>query len=154
VFQIHDSRAEALAFEEEMLFASIIMEAIGWVAIFMAVLSMVSSTSSIYLERTREVAIMRVLGLYNREVNRLFYLEILILLFAAGLSGSCSGYLIAWLLYSQINLFIQIPPITPLPIATLVRTFGISIFFLTIGLWLMFKRFHNKFTLVEVLKGD
>ena len=152
--QLRDTEAEATAHEQDMAFGSVIMEAMGWVAIFMAVLSLTTSASSTYVERTRETAILRVLGLHDKEVNRLFYMESLILLFASGISGSISGFVIGWLMYSQINLFLQIPGTIAVPWGTLARTFGISMFMLMVGLWGMFKWFHKRPVLVEVLKKE
>ena len=152
VYQIEDAEENVAFLETGLMETLLVIEAIAWVAILMTVLGFVSALSSSYIERTREIAILRTLGLYEKEVNRVFYLEIFVQVVAAGLSGVLAGYSIAYLVFLVLNLFMQIPSRLAFPWGTFFRTFFVSFILLALTLKVLFRFFHKKKTIVESMR--
>lgn len=72
----------------------------GIIALFVASLGMFNTMTVSLLERSREVAIMKVLGATDSGVYRLFILEALIMGTFGGILGIVSGWALGWLINS------------------------------------------------------
>ncbi|HEY0156037.1 MAG TPA: FtsX-like permease family protein [Thermoanaerobaculia bacterium] len=73
------------------------------VAIVVAVLGIVNTLSALILERTRELALLRVGGLSARELTTMIVLESSLLGVASTAAGLVMGYALSWILIYVIN---------------------------------------------------
>ncbi len=73
------------------------------VAITVAVLGIVNTLAALILERSRELALLRVLGVTKREQTRMLVLESTVLGIASTGSGVIMGYALSWILIYVIN---------------------------------------------------
>jgi putative ABC transport system permease protein len=73
------------------------------VAIVVAVLGIVNTLSALILERTRELALLRVGGLSAREMTTMIVLESSLLGVASTAAGLVMGYALSWILIYVIN---------------------------------------------------
>jgi putative ABC transport system permease protein len=73
------------------------------VAIVVAVLGIVNTLSALILERTRELALLRVGGLSTRELTTMIILESSLLGVASTAAGLVMGYALSWILIYVIN---------------------------------------------------
>ncbi len=78
-----------------------VLAALGVIAIFIATIGMFNTLTVSLLERTREIGIMKALGVRNRDVNRLFLMEAVLM----GILGGVIGLTTAFFL-QQVTLFI------------------------------------------------
>jgi ABC-type antimicrobial peptide transport system permease subunit len=74
---------------------------LGLIAIFIATIGMFNTLTISLLERTREIGIMKALGVRNKDVGRIFLTEAILM----GILGGIAGLSIAFLL-QQITLFV------------------------------------------------
>lgn len=73
------------------------------VAVIVAVLGIINTLSALILERTRELALLRVLGTRPGEVRTMLMLESLVLGIASTVSGTVMGYVLSFILIHVIN---------------------------------------------------
>jgi len=73
------------------------------VAIVVAVLGIINTLAALILERTNELALLRVLGMARAEVRRMIVLESSILGLASTATGLVMGYALSWILIYVIN---------------------------------------------------
>ncbi len=73
------------------------------VAIVVAVLGVINTLSALILERTRELALLRVGGLSARELRTMIVLESSLLGLASTMAGLVMGYALSWILIYVIN---------------------------------------------------
>jgi putative ABC transport system permease protein len=73
------------------------------VAIVVAVLGIVNTLAALIIERTRELALLRVLGMTVAEVRRMLVLESAVLGITSTLAGLAMGYVLSWILIYVIN---------------------------------------------------
>lgn len=65
----------------------------GLMALFVGILGMFNTVTVSLLEKTKEVGLMKAIGMKNKEVKRLFLTESLIMSFIGAFLGTVSGYL-------------------------------------------------------------
>jgi len=73
------------------------------VAIVVAVLGIINTLAALILERTRELALLRVTGMSQRDVRTMLILESSILGIASTAAGLVMGYVVSWILINVIN---------------------------------------------------
>jgi putative ABC transport system permease protein len=73
------------------------------IAIIVAVLGIINTLSALILERTRELALLRVGGLTSGELRTMLLLESSILGIASAAAGLIMGYVLSWILIYVIN---------------------------------------------------
>jgi putative ABC transport system permease protein len=73
------------------------------VAIVVAVLGIVNTLAALIIERTRELALLRVLGMTVAEVRRMLVLESAVLGITSTAVGVAMGYVLSWILIYVIN---------------------------------------------------
>jgi len=98
------------------------------VALAVAVLGIVNTLSALILERKREVALLRVVGMSARQVGTMIVLESLVLGVASTFIGLLSGYVLSYILIFVINRqsfgwTIEFDPPAALVAASLAATF-------------------------------
>lgn len=73
------------------------------VAIIVAVLGIVNTLAALILERTRELALLRVTGMSAGDIRTMLLLESSLIGIASTLSGVVMGYVLSWILINVIN---------------------------------------------------
>ncbi|HUP49822.1 MAG TPA: FtsX-like permease family protein [Thermoanaerobaculia bacterium] len=73
------------------------------VAIAVAVLGIVNTLSALILERTRELALLRVTGMSRRQVRTMIVLESSLIGVASTVTGVAMGWVLSWILIHVIN---------------------------------------------------
>jgi len=73
------------------------------IAIVVAVLGIINTLAALILERTREIALLRVTGMSSRELRTMIVLESALLGIASTVVGVVMGYALSWILIYVIN---------------------------------------------------
>lgn len=73
------------------------------VALIVAVLGIVNTLSAFILERSREIALLRVLGMTQQQIRAMIVLESSLLGIASTLLGVVTGAILSWILINVIN---------------------------------------------------
>lgn len=73
------------------------------IALAVAVLGIVNALTALILERTRELALLRIAGMTTAEIRRMLLLESSILGFTSTVTGVAMGYVLSWILIYVIN---------------------------------------------------
>src|SRR5207248_3115625 len=81
----------------------VITYALLGVAIIVAILGIVNTLTALILERNRELALLRVIGMTIAEVRRMILLESSIFGLVSTLIGIAMGYVLSWILIYVIN---------------------------------------------------
>ena len=80
-----------------------IVTALLLLAVVVAVLGIVNTLAALILERTRELALLRVGGLSRGELRTMIVLESTLLGIASTVAGLVMGYALSWILIYVIN---------------------------------------------------
>jgi ABC-type antimicrobial peptide transport system permease subunit len=109
-------------------------------SVFIALFGLISSSYSSILERSREIGVIRVLGLHPNEVDQMFILENLILMLASASSGGVIGFITAIGLSGNLTMFTQTPRMIAIPWDIIAIIYAVSLIVLVVGMkWLMRK---------------
>lgn len=121
------------------LFSTIrfVLSLLGFVALGVAALGMFNTLTVSLLEKTREVGLMKAIGMKSNEIQRLFLAESIIMGLTGGFFGLILGFAagqILSLLFSIISVtkglglinFVDIPPVLSISIITLSFVIGIA----------------------------
>ncbi len=121
------------------LFSTIrfVLSLLGFVALGVAALGMFNTLTVSLLEKTREVGLMKAIGMKSNEIQRLFLAESIIMGLTGGFFGLILGFAagqILSLLFSIISVtkglglinFVDIPPVLSISIITLSFIIGIA----------------------------
>jgi putative ABC transport system permease protein len=73
------------------------------VSLIVAVLGIVNTLSALILERKREIALLRVVGMSARQISTMVVLESLVIGAASSLIGLVSGYVLSYILIFVVN---------------------------------------------------
>jgi putative ABC transport system permease protein len=73
------------------------------ISILVAVLGIVNTLSALILERRREIALLRILGVTRRELTSMVVLESSLIATTSAILGAVSGWVLAWILIFVIN---------------------------------------------------
>lgn len=106
---------------------SLIMEIILMFTVIICLFGLLASMYATILERTLEIGILRAIGMKSHEVRRMFLVESMCTLLAAGIMGMLIGSVTAYLLASQTALLTEVPVLFTPPWGTILRVFGVSI---------------------------
>ncbi len=122
-------------------------------AIFMLILSativiclfgLLSSSYSTIIERTKEIGIIRTLGLKGKDINRMFIIESLIIMLSSGSVGVIVGWGTGWLLSGSLNLMTDSPVGTVFPLTNFILIYVISILFILVGMTFLLRKIRKK----------
>ena len=83
----------------------IILAAFGFVALLVASLGMFNTLTISLLERTREITLMKILGMRKKDINRLFLVEAILFGLVGGAAGIILGFIFGSLANSILNYF-------------------------------------------------
>lgn len=81
----------------------IVLASFGIIALFVASIGMFNTMTIALLERTRDIGIMKSIGVQNGTVRKMFLIESLLISFFGGISGTALGILIGYLINTVIN---------------------------------------------------
>jgi len=118
----------------EGLFSTIrmVLASLGMIALAVASLGMFNTLTVSLLERTREVGVMKVIGMKSKEVRELFLTESMIMGFFGGLVGIIMGLIFGNLLSISLSLFSVIKGVGMIKITSLPFTFTLIIVLLSL----------------------
>ncbi|TFH29094.1 MAG: FtsX-like permease family protein, partial [Promethearchaeota archaeon] len=119
--------------------------------VLIALFGLITSSYSSILERKREIGIMRTLGLYGSEVERMFLIENLILLLSSSTSGGIIGFLMALGLSENMTLFIQSPRMIAIPWDIIAIIYSVSVITLIIGMKVLMRKLRYQ-NLIEIFR--
>ena len=144
-FLIDDAVSKINMVKEGMQDTNRTIELIFLFAVIVSIFGLISSMYAIILERKFEIAILRSMGLKARDVRRIFFVESMIVLFSAGITGTIIGTWCAYLLISNIAMLLEIPIVYTIPRETFVRIYFLSVMVATIGMRLITKKVSRQF---------
>ncbi|MHA1618501.1 MAG: ABC transporter permease [Promethearchaeota archaeon] len=119
--------------------------------VLIALFGLITSSYSSILERKREIGIIRTLGLYGSEVERMFLLENMILLLSSSTSGGLIGFLMALGLSENMTLFIQSPRMIAIPWDIIAIIYSVSVITLIIGMKVLMRKLKYQ-NLIEIFR--
>jgi ABC-type antimicrobial peptide transport system permease subunit len=117
---------------------------IAMTTVFICIFGLLSSSYSTIIERTKEIGIIRTLGLKGKDINRLFVIESLIIMISSGFIGVLVGWLTAWLVTSNLTLLIEMPEVLSFPWNNVIIIFSLSVFFIFIGMKILLRKLRKK----------
>ena len=91
--------------EQVFMFFKIILGSFGLIAMIVASLAMFNTLTISLLERTREVALLKILGMKNKDISRLFLTEAVAMGLIGGILGIVVGIVISNVANSLFNHF-------------------------------------------------
>lgn len=110
---------------------------VGLVALIIASLGMFNTLTVSLLERTREVGLMKAMGLKSSEIRELFLAESMIMGSAGGILGLLGGYLSAKVLEVILSIYTLYKGVGYISIASMPLGFAILILVLSFGVGLL-----------------
>ena len=120
-------------------------------SVFIALFGLISSSYSSILERSREIGIIRVLGLHPNEVDKMFILENLILMLASASSGGAIGFVTAIGLSGNLTMFTQTPRMIAIPWDIIAIIYAVSLIVLFVGMKLLMRNIRSK-NLIQIFR--
>ncbi len=119
--------------------------------IIICLFGLISSSYSSIIERKKDIGIIRTLGLKGRQINRLFTIEALIIMFSSGSVGVLIGYATGLLLASSLNEMGNIPTPTNFPLSDALSVFFISTIFILISMVFLLRKIRKK-KIIEIYR--
>lgn len=108
-----------------------------------AFFAVISSTLSYVNESKREIAIMKAIGMKEKQIKLIFTLQSIIISFTASILGSLAGYLTGYLAEFNNSLQQSRPMEFVFPPIFVLFTFGLVLFFSVIGSYLPSRRIYK-----------
>jgi putative ABC transport system permease protein len=122
------------------------------VAVTIAVFALIASMTTTVMERTREIGVLKALGMVRKDLFRLFVGEAVTLTLSAGIAGGAIGFALAWFFVMQAALLMEIPVVFTLPYITLLATLVISLLAGVAAAYLPTRALLRR-TAAEILRG-
>lgn len=110
------------------------------IAMIISFFSLLSSMFTNILEQSKEIAILRIVGVEPRWMYRLYIYEAFILVFVSSLAGTLIGGFSSWVLGLQLTLWNQFPVRFSLPWQFLLIVFSLSILCSFLASWRPIRR--------------
>lgn len=93
---IFDFRDFQETLEDSQQILSIIFTIISMIAMFLCFFSLISSMTANILEQTKEICVLRAVGITKARMCRLYIYEAFVLVISASFSGIIIGFMISW----------------------------------------------------------
>jgi ABC-type antimicrobial peptide transport system permease subunit len=90
---------------------------VGTVAFILSFFLLIISTTSNINENMWEFGVLRAIGLRKGQIARVYLYESLAVTLSAILLGLCVGFILAWIISMQFNLFLELPFTVAFPYA-------------------------------------
>ena len=103
----YDDFEKSISDSMEML--DLIFSANTWMALILSLFSLIASMSTNIVEQTKEIGILRSLGLTKFEINKVYVYEALVLILSASLIGMMIGVVLTFVILQQQTLFTSYP---------------------------------------------
>ncbi len=130
----------------------ILFTLIALTTVFICVFGLLSSSYSTIIERKKEIGIIRTLGLRGKEINRLFILESLIIMFSSGTIGIVVGWLTAWLVTSNLmGTLVGMPNVLYVPWFNIILIYILSFLMIFFGMKILLRKARKK-KIVEIYR--
>ncbi len=143
-FFIRNTQAEVESDTELFYTAKVALQLVLIGTVIICLFSLISASYSSILERQREIAVLRTLGLRPNEVELMFRNEALITLISSGTTGSIIGFLTAALLSENMIVLIETPRMWAIPWDVVGLIFGVSIATLLLGMKMLLRRIRKE----------
>lgn len=148
---VWDFRAIERALDRASSVLTSLFSAITIVAMLLCAFSLFASMYTNVYEQTKEIGILRALGLTNFRIFKLYVYESLILVLSASTLGSCIGGALGFTMTAQQSLFLQLPisfrwPTTIL-VAVCLGALFVALISSIIPIWLL-----SELTVTEVMR--
>lgn len=91
--------------EQVFTIFKVILACFGLIALVVAALGMFNTLTISLLERTKEISLMKILGMRNTDIYRLFMVEAMSIGLVGGVVGICFGFLLGYLANLILNFF-------------------------------------------------
>ena len=108
-----------------------------------AFFAVITSTISYVNESKREIAVMKAIGLKEKEIKLIFTLQSVIISFTASLLGSFAGYLTGYLAEFNNSLYQDRPLMLVYPPVFVIFTFSLVIIFAIIGSYIPARKIYH-----------
>lgn len=138
--------AQAVYWVTQILFAFLLVA-----AVVIAAFALIASMTATVMERTREVGVLKALGMRRGELLRLFLGEAVILTLSAGMAGGFIGFVLAWLFVVQATVLMEVPVAFTMPYFTLLATVLVSLLAGSIAAYLPTRSLLRR-TAAEILR--
>lgn len=119
--------------------------------VLICLFGLLSSSYSAITERTKEIGIIRTLGLKGKEISKLFIIEALIIMLSSGTVGIISGWFTSWMLSGTLNLMTNSPVAIVFPWTNLIAVYTLSTLFTIVGMHLLLRKVR-KMKIVEIYR--
>jgi len=108
-FWIWDFNDVKNSLESSQSAITIIFVSVESIVMILSLFSLITSMSTNILEQSKEIAVLRAVGVTKKTLNRLYVAEGFVLVFSSSLFGAMIGATIGWTLSAQRVLFTQLP---------------------------------------------
>lgn len=126
--------------EQTFRYLNVLFQLITMTTVVICLFGLLSASYSTILERKKEIAIVRTLGLKGNNVNRMFIIEAFIIMISSGAVGVLVGWLTAWLLTSNMTTFTDMPFHGSFPWDSLFLVYGLCSIVTLIGMQILLKK--------------
>jgi len=126
--------------EQTFRYINVLFQLITMTSVVICLFGLLSASYSTILERKKEIAIVRTLGLKGNNVNRMFIIEAFIIMISSGAVGVLVGWLTAWLLTSNMTTFTDLPFHSSFPFDSLFLVYGLCSIVTLIGMHILLKK--------------
>jgi len=126
--------------EQTFRYLNMLFQLITMATVVICLFGLLSASYSTILERKKEIAIVRTLGLKGNSVNRMFIIEAFIIMISSGAIGVLVGWLTAWLLTSNMTTFTDLPFHSSFPFDSLFLVYGLCSIVTLIGMHILLKK--------------
>ena len=108
-FWVWDFNDVKSSLESSQSAITIIFVSVETIVMVLSLFSLITSMSTNILEQSKEIAVLRAVGVTKKTLNRLYVAEGFVLVFSSSLFGAMIGATIGWTLSAQRVLFTQLP---------------------------------------------
>lgn len=119
--------------------------------VLICLFGLLSSSYSAITQGTKEIGIIRTLGLKGKEISKLFIIEALIIMLSSGTVGIISGWFTSWMLSGTLNLMTNSPVAIVFPWTNLIAVYTLSTLFTIVGMHLLLRKVR-KMKIVEIYR--
>eukprot|EP00743_Colponemidia_sp_Colp-15_P004098 GILK01004422.1.p1 GENE.GILK01004422.1~~GILK01004422.1.p1 ORF type:complete len:1015 (+),score=201.79 GILK01004422.1:200-3244(+) len=124
-----DFRDYAESYEQTDAIMSMVFTIMSLIAVFLCFFSLVSSMAANIMEQTKEMSMLRSIGMRRIRLTSVYVYEALILVLAAAILGITIGSIVGWTMIAQRTLFTQLPVGFQFPTQIVVVVLLLSLFF-------------------------
>lgn len=128
-----------------------LLNVINFLGIAFAMFGLLATSNSIVIERKKEFAVLRTLGLKGGGLFTMIFVESLVTMTASVIAGSLAGYGCAVLLLTQVNLFLQVPNSYAYPWRVIVTAWIMGAVLLFLGLRVLLRKVKRE-KIMEVFR--